>query len=375
MSMRTSLRQFVVLCACTRLIFVHAGCGTVHQLKGKARYPAWGDGLSLEEQVTTISAAVYEDCDPVAEGYQTRVNATHKVAGNFVAGWEQVYHLKSLSKWTKDTDIFSIFKKGDECALAFTGLNSASETLDQPFDRHAPGVFCGFTDISEFARAELSDLLTSANWSNTIQPYLKNSCPGGVSTIGHSTGGAQATLLAACANNGSKAYGFTVKAVYTIGSPGISKNPLPNNEAADQCFGGYRWYNHDLVDYDILSELGGGLYHAYVPAVRLSRPSVSNTSHLEVHTYGCKTHCTVKYPNNVATVGSTFMNSLKTYLPRVRDHYTLGLGVANSNCPKQSWFREKAPEAAKLYNKTNGAVLMTKGGGALAISVLMTAFV
>jgi len=331
--------------------------------------------MSLEEQVTTISAAVYEDCDPVAEGYKSPVNATHKVAGNFVAGWEQVYHLTLLSKRVKEKDIFSIFRKGDECALAFVGTDAASDFISN-FDIRSR-VFCGFPGVHRGFAAELEDLLVSANWSNTIQPYLTNSCPGGVSTIGHSLGGAQATLLAACANNGSKPFGFTVKSVYTHGSPGLSENPLPNNEATDQCFGGYRWYNHDLVDYDIVTGTPQiGIHHAYVPAVRLSRPSASDRSYLEVHTYGCKSHCTVKYPNHIAMVGNLAMHIFSSYLPRIRDHYTLGLGKANATCPEQSWYRSKAPEAAKSVNKdVSGGVLVSRGGGALVIGVLMAAFV
>jgi len=179
------------------------------------------------------------------------------------------------------------------------------------------------------------------------------------------------------ANNGSKPFGFTVKSVYTHGSPGLSENPLPNNEADDQCFGGYRWYNHDLVDYDIVTGTPQiGIHHAYVPAVRLSRPSASDRSYLEVHTYGCKSHCTVKYPNHIAMVGNLAMHIFSSYLPRIRDHYTLGLGKANATCPEQSWFRSKAPEAAKSVNKdVSGGVLVSRGGGALVIGVLMAAFV
>merc|ERR1712129_300001 len=87
--------------------------------------------------------------------------------------------------------------------------------------------------------------------------------------VGHSLGGAQAGIFAACANNGSKPFGLS------------SKTPLPNNEARDRCFHGNRFYAEDTLDYDPIAALAQvvGFKHPRVAAVRLSRPWLTD--------YGC----------------------------------------------------------------------------------------
>jgi len=298
-------------------------------------YPATGAGagMSVEQQMTYMSNAIYGNT-------------------SLVAGWQRVHVLSLTSTYTQEIDKYGIFQWSNQCVLSLAGTNSPFDMTDN-FDGRTR-TMCGFEGVHRGFASEVDDLLEHSSWTGILLPYLNGaSCSGGVTVVGHSLGGAQASIFAACANNGSRPFGFKVKALYTHGGAAPSKTPLPNNEAADGCFAGARFYTADLLDYDPIAALSQSLLfrHPQVPAVRLSRPSAVDWSYLQYYTYGCKTSCAAKYPVAIGVPNPTMHLMGVNYIPRVRDVYTIGNATqADATCSEY--------EASKARTMFGGVVLI-----------------
>mmetsp|Transcript_113308 Transcript_113308/g.241808 ORF Transcript_113308/g.241808 Transcript_113308/m.241808 type:complete len:236 (-) Transcript_113308:16-723(-) len=215
-------------------------CACMHSVAAFDYPPSSNSDMSIEEQMTYLSNAVYGDCD-------------------LVEGWHRVHSLSLTSTWFREHDKFAIFNKNDECVIAFSGTDSPFDIVDN-FDGRTVNM-CGFEGVHRGFASEVNDLLAAPEWKKTFRPYLSGrDCRGGVTVVGHSLGGAQASIFAACANNGRRPYSFTVKALYTHGGPAPSKTQLPNHEAADGCFAGARFYSQDRWDYDPIPALAPMLF-------------------------------------------------------------------------------------------------------------------
>lgn len=133
------------------------------------------------------------------------------------------------------------------CAVAFSGSDDWADWLNNfRFDTvsmcGAPGVHRGFV-------AEASNILTSPEW-RPIASFLAASC-GTTYAVGHSLGGAIATILTYCAGqNALGQYGatFSVDGLYTYGAPAVSAPALTNTSGS--CFAGNRFYTMDSLSYD-----------------------------------------------------------------------------------------------------------------------------
>lgn len=297
--------------------------------------------MSVEEQMVSLAFGTYKECD------------ISKYPDTKVAGWQQVLQLSLKGSTIKKAtnDLYTIYRHGNECVLACAGTNDVADWLSNADARTTTK--CGFEKMHMGFALEVDDLTNHAVWQDQMVPYLKGtSCSAGVTIVGHSLGGAQAAILAACANNGTKPFGFTAKALYTVGGAAPAKAPLPNKEAADSCFAGARFYNHDKIEVDPVAALAQTLkfFHPRVPAVRLSKPSFLDSSKLEYYTHGCNTECAHKYPK--IGVGKISMHQAPAYLERVKEVYTKrSATVAQGNCTELS-------DAPSIYTSFGVAALI-----------------
>eukprot|EP00420_Gonyaulax_spinifera_P035962 CAMPEP_0197877758 /NCGR_PEP_ID=MMETSP1439-20131203/6345_1 /TAXON_ID=66791 /ORGANISM="Gonyaulax spinifera, Strain CCMP409" /LENGTH=458 /DNA_ID=CAMNT_0043497129 /DNA_START=97 /DNA_END=1473 /DNA_ORIENTATION=+ len=159
--------------------------------------------------------------------------------------WDMVAHFEHKG------DKVAIYKSDSECTLAFSGTDDLDDigtdlnvaTTEQ----------CGYSLHKGFFN-ELSRLMQVPEWKDTIEPYLASEkCSGGVNAAGHSLGGALASIFATCANrkedliSGNK---FIVKELYTVGAPGVAKQPLEDKQRPSHCFNGARLFNEDPNTFD-----------------------------------------------------------------------------------------------------------------------------
>lgn len=166
------------------------------------------------------------------------------------------------------------------CALAFSGSDGHADWQSNfRFDAvavcGAPGVHRGFWN-------EASNILNGPEWPS-IASVLANSCATKYA-VGHSLGGAIATILAYCA--GQEALGqygatFSVDGLYTYGAPAVSSPALTNTSGS--CFAGKRFFNIESHSYDPIPHLATvlGYLHPKVQAETLyvnEQRVVSSTS-------------------------------------------------------------------------------------------------
>jgi len=88
---------------------------------------------------------------------------------------------------------------------------------------------------------------------------------------GHSLGGALAEIFAACMDHLGDKAPFKIKAVYTIGAPGVAEQPLVNSQQASKCFNGARIFNEDRSTFDPVPYIAkvGGFVHPQLKAIQL----------------------------------------------------------------------------------------------------------
>lgn len=245
-----------------------------------------GTNMSLEEQSAHMAMAPYRDC-----------NAS-EFPNTTVAGWRLVQQLHVSEHHGLSHDRANVYSHDGECAIAIAGSDDVNDWLND-FDL-AKTDFCGFTNVHRGAARELEGMLGHSGWKDSVAPYLSGpQCSGGVTVIGHSLGGAMASLLAACANNGSRPLGFTAKALYTFGAFAVSEERLINKESADGCFAGARLYTQDAVSVDPAAQYAQnfGFRHPQVSAVRLGEPSFMGLPTKVYHVAGCSSECAAAEPS------------------------------------------------------------------------------
>eukprot|EP00928_Gymnodinium_smaydae_P097616 TRINITY_DN8893_c0_g1_i3.p1 TRINITY_DN8893_c0_g1~~TRINITY_DN8893_c0_g1_i3.p1 ORF type:complete len:360 (+),score=41.48 TRINITY_DN8893_c0_g1_i3:76-1155(+) len=265
--------------------------------------------LSEEEQMALLASAAYHP-ELAVPGW--------KLALNFTLA-SSMFRLDGL-------DIFSIFSTqghDSQCALVFSGTNDALDVRNDLDGRWTD--MCGFKGVHRgFARA-LSALLNSSAWSTRFVPLLaSSSCKGGVRVVGHSLGAAQASIFSACANNGSRPYGFYVKSLWNFGGPGITRNQLSNNESSDGCFDGSLFWNEDAFGIDPIVVLSRSLLyqHEKIAAVRLTK----NANGYSMQSYACNFSKTAIMPQFLDGLPNPLLHTLDEYVYRVDNIFTQALG-------------------------------------------------
>eukprot|EP00928_Gymnodinium_smaydae_P032721 TRINITY_DN23628_c0_g1_i1.p1 TRINITY_DN23628_c0_g1~~TRINITY_DN23628_c0_g1_i1.p1 ORF type:complete len:826 (+),score=139.90 TRINITY_DN23628_c0_g1_i1:72-2549(+) len=187
--------------------------------------------------------------------------------GSEVAGWTVVKQCdKKMHK--QSHDFMTIFKKGDQCTLAFAGTDDLLDAM-QDMNGVTLAPACGEQFHKGFLE-EVKGFVRARCWKQEFAPYLASKeCSGGRNAVGHSLGGAIAGVLAFCANANFHQHGlrksgagtglhamqpdappFTITGLYTFGAPGVSIKPLSNGLARDGCFQGARFFNLDATAID-----------------------------------------------------------------------------------------------------------------------------
>lgn len=228
--------------------------------------------------------------------------------------WDQA------SKIFKGKDQVAIYQNGNQCAIAFAGTDDVSDLSDD-FDVRVKKA-CGYSFHRGFYD-EFQNFLSGDAWSSKFQPYLKSdACSGGIIAVGHSLGGALASVLATCANAPGNPLGdqlgFLIKSLYTIGAPALAKSSPRNGQTESGCFDGIRFFNEDSRTFDPVSYALAmvGFEHPRVKAVQLH----SNSDDiLSFNTYSCKSK---EARFNSDEPGWQFPSprdhSAKTYISRIK---------------------------------------------------------
>lgn len=135
------------------------------------------------------------------------------------------------------------------------------------------------------AARQAGELARGAFWQR-VKAYLSTNgagaCGGGTYVVGHSVGGAFASILAKCLSNRQTDLASGQVQLYTFGAPGVAEE---EDYPSSGCYQGKRFYNMDeggrTEKQDPIPSFGfrtiWRLYHPRVPAIMLSRFSREET--------------------------------------------------------------------------------------------------
>lgn len=228
--------------------------------------------------------------------------------------WDQA------SKHFKGKDRVAIYQNGNQCVIAFAGTDDVSDLSDDldVREKHA----CGHSFHKGFYD-EFQNFLSGDRWSSEFRPHLKSdACSAGIIAVGHSLGGALASVLATCANAPGNPLadqlGFLIQSLYTIGAPALAKSSPRNGQTESGCFDGIRFFNEDSRTFDPVAYAAVllGFEHPRVKAVQLHSNSADI---LSFNTYTCESE---EARANSDEPGMQFPSpgdhSAKTYISRIK---------------------------------------------------------
>jgi len=177
------------------------------------------------------------------------------------------------SKLFGGKDHLAIYQSGNQCVVAFAGTDDVSDLSDDLDVREKEA--CGHSFHKGFYE-EFQNFLSGEKWSSEFQPYLKSdACSGGIIAVGHSLGGALASVFATCANAPGNPLGtqlgFLITSLYTVGAPALAKSSPRNGQTSSGCFDGARFFIEDSRTYDPVSYAAvlAGFEHPRVKAIQL----------------------------------------------------------------------------------------------------------
>jgi hypothetical protein len=131
----------------------------------------------------------------------------------------------------------------------------------------------------------------------------KSTCGNGIVTIGHSLGGALATLFAVCANRKSQGFiwntflqGIKVKELYTFGAPEVARVGTRNGQRKSGCFTGARFYNEpSYTTFDPVPLSARGVVSSYYKHTLVNAVRLQDNNHI-VHSCTKNPESVRKYP-------------------------------------------------------------------------------
>mmetsp|Transcript_57821 Transcript_57821/g.163174 ORF Transcript_57821/g.163174 Transcript_57821/m.163174 type:complete len:257 (+) Transcript_57821:261-1031(+) len=193
-----------------------------------------------------------------------------------VAGWKLVMDFNGPKNFLNITDYMGVYMRDNVCAISFAGTDDVFDVVSELNVATVP--LCGFRSVHRGFAEKLERILRTHTWQTELAPYLRSgACAEGVVCVGHSLGGALASILAACANSqesggiGHLLGGLAVAGIYTFGAPAVSKGQLTDGRSSDGCFGGGRWYREDEAAFDPVPYLAHplGFQHPRSIAIRM----------------------------------------------------------------------------------------------------------
>lgn len=180
--------------------------------KVKAHEQERGPLADLEE-LTLLAGAADDNVQLTAEalanlGWEPLVKITDsRVAGHFDEAWSM--------------------RKGSDCVAVFAGTNDDLDTQQSIAGLMMPPVsMCGFQVHAGYAD-ELGGFMQADNYAEFLQSLADPTTCETVTAVGHSMGGAVASLFAACANVGGPHFGPRKDfRLVTFASPGVATEAL-----------------------------------------------------------------------------------------------------------------------------------------------------
>jgi len=230
-----------------------------------------------------------------------------------VVGWSLDLTWEHTGRFFRQQDRVGLYRKADRCVIAFSGTDDLvdwANNLDGLTVRSLNA--CGLTDVHKGFFEEFQEFVLSPSWNDKFAPFLAANCTKGVTTVGHSLGGALASVFAACMNaargtvripdllgvagdvvaNGSLIQTPSAElSLFTYGAPAVSKTPLRNLKASNRAFKGARFYNEDTFTFDPIPYSGylAGYRHPQNSATRL-KASRGVTLRIEHHPLSADAH-------------------------------------------------------------------------------------
>lgn len=196
-----------------------------------------------------------------------------------VSGWELAmgWDVESDAVSCHFNDNVAIYRnpKNDKCTIVFAGTDDLADVIQdiKPYTTS----WCGFNRVQAGFVTKVRNFMAGSHY-HLFESYLSNKqlCGGGIVAVGHSLGGAVATLFAACANRRNESLmqgNFVVSELYTFGAPHVSKDQLVNEQSHNHCFTGNRFYNADSWFRDPIPAVAYplGFKHPMLPAVTLRK--------------------------------------------------------------------------------------------------------
>lgn len=190
-------------------------------------------------------------------------------------------------------DHLCIYRTGGAVVMSISGSNDFHDWLNNfQAQENETGIFCGLKNVhTGFAKeaSSIFDPKKNKHWPRLRRTLEMASADGDeIVLVGHSLGGAVASLLAACANRGTSdenrnsimgtGAGFHVDLLFTFGAPGISQDDYKigaweGGEAVKE-FSGVRIYNEDERWVDAVPAAASAFHYKHasdVDGVALSR--------------------------------------------------------------------------------------------------------
>lgn len=248
------------------------------------------DGRSLSQQGALFQVERLPDqvnlvtIDRIAVDMAKLADASYNQSTTMLHLHTGTYHLRvgiknSASFFTRKFDDFlALYATEDNstCVLAASGTNDNFDWLENI--NFIPKTFCEIKGVHTGFAGEVEDFFKHPKYQE-MKETLQNRCRTTYLT-GHSLGGAIASIIAGCAAKRDSNTPFEVHGLYTIGAPGVSREPIANGNS---CFKGLRVYNYDK---DLIDPVPYVTSRANLVGISLLHPRVQALQIENGHEYG-----------------------------------------------------------------------------------------
>jgi hypothetical protein len=303
------------------------GSGTLVLERGKSFFgwiPLQPEG---ELKVTAVWTRCPSDCEGMSTTMASIASAVYSV-GKQVGNWHLIYGADvAVKNGRSGQDKLALYKKkgSKDCVLAFSGSNDAADWT-QNLNGLSSTQMCGYQVHAGFA-SEVKNFFATESMS-IVSQLINEFCDNEVYSVGHSLGGAVATIAAACMNAPGSVgsipgawkhnlQNFRAKGLYTCGAPSVSTEQMTSEHG--RCFVGKRMFNFDSRTMDTVPSVATplGYVHPKVEALELHSDNEEKISEVA---YACDTSDAKSKPSNPGIKFSTITDHLMpVYISRLRE--------------------------------------------------------